>query len=45
MWSIFDSNEEENEDRSHQDGNKQFCIFCNEETEFLWDRCAICKNN
>lgn len=31
--------------RSHQDGEKQFCTFCNAEREFLYDRCVVCHNN
>ena len=31
--------------RSHQDGERQFCDFCNAEREFLWDRCTVCHNN
>lgn len=31
--------------RSHQDGEKHFCEFCNAHREFLYDRCVVCHNN
>ena len=33
------------EERLRQDYIKQYCEFCKENTEFLYDRCVICKNN
>lgn len=30
--------------RSHNDIIKQFCPYCGEEYDFLWDRCSNCKN-
>ena len=32
-------------ERSHQDGEVQFCETCNAMREFLWDRCVVCHNN
>ena len=49
MFNIFSQEEKEEaekgEERLHQDGVKQYCEFCKENTEFLYDRCVICKNN
>ena len=42
MW--WDSEDKE-EDRSHQDKEKQYCDNCRLNIEFIWDRCPICKNN
>ena len=42
MW--WDSEDKE-EDRSHQDNEKQYCDNCRLNIEFIWDRCSICKNN
>lgn len=44
MFNIFDR-EEEKEDRTHQDNTVQYCPYCNEYVEFIWDRCPICKGN
>ena len=49
MFNIFNQEEIEEavkvSERLHQDGVKQYCEFCKENTEFLYDRCVICKNN
>ena len=48
MFNIFSQEEKEeaeNSERFHQDNVKQYCEFCKENTEFLYDRCMICKNN
>ena len=49
MFNIFSQEEKEEADkgegRLHQDGVKQYCKFCKENTDFLYDRCVICKNN
>ena len=42
MW--WDTEDKE-EDRSHQDNEKQYCDNCRLNIEFIWDRCHICKNN
>lgn len=33
------------ESRSHQDGEYQYCDFCDHSTEFRYDRCTVCGNN
>ena len=49
MFNIFTQEEKEEaekgEERLRQDYTKQYCEFCKENTEFLYDRCVICKNN
>ena len=49
MFNIFNQEEKEEAERGserfHQDSTKQYCEFCKENTEFLYDRCVICKNN
>lgn len=49
MFNIFSQEEKEEAEKSserlHQDNVKQYCEFCKENTEFLYDRCVICKNN
>ena len=49
MFNIFSQEEKEEaekgSERFHQDSIKQYCKFCNENTDFLYDRCMICKNN
>ena len=49
MFNIFNQEEKEEaekgSERFHQDNVKQYCEFCNESTDFLYDRCVICKNN
>lgn len=45
MFNIFACNEEEKEDRSHQDNARQYCPYCDEMTNFIWDRCEVCNNN
>ena len=49
MFNIFSQEEKEeaqkDEERLRQDYTKQYCKFCNENTDFLYDRCMICKNN
>ena len=42
MW--WDTEDKE-EDRSHQDNEKQYCDNCRLNIELIWDRCPICKNN
>ena len=44
MWWDTEDKEKE-EDRSHQDNEKQYCSNCGLSIEFIWDRCPICKNN
>ena len=49
MLNIFSQEEKEEtekgSERVHQDNTIQYCEFCKENTEFLYDRCVICKNN
>ena len=49
MFNIFNQEEKEEaekgSERLHQDRLKQYWEFCKENTEFLYDRCVICKNN
>ena len=49
MFNMFSPEEKEEaekgSERLHQDGVKQYCEFCKENTDFLYDRCVICKNN
>ena len=49
MFNIFSQEEKEEAEkvteRLRQERVKQYCEFCNENTEFLYDRCVICKNN
>ena len=43
MFNIFSQEEKEEaekgSERFHQDNVKQYCEFCKENTEFLYDRC------
>lgn len=55
MWNLFGNKNDERENdynsREHQDtyyeysSNKQYCPYCDRNTEFKYDRCTICKNN
>lgn len=48
--NLFNDDKEEAEKgfyeiREHQDNTYQFCPYCNDYREFLYDRCISCKNN
>ena len=49
MFNIFSQEEKEEAEKSserlHQDSVKQYCEFCKENTDFLYDRGVIWKNN
>ena len=49
MFKIFSQEEKEEDEKGseshHQDSVKHKCEFFKENTEFLYDRCVICKNN
>lgn len=46
-WGIFgvDFESEEKEERSHQDGQRQYCEYCQRYTDFLYDYCVECRRN
>lgn len=46
LYGYDDKNDKEHDYYSFREHNdkKQYCPYCNEDTEFLFDRCCQCKN-
>lgn len=40
-----DLKSEEKEERSHQDGQRQYCECCQKEIDFLYDYCVECRRS
>lgn len=48
LFGFKEEEEQENDyygNRSHEDGDKQYCRFCERNTEWIYDRCVECENN